>query len=117
VIKINRKDLKIILPVVIVFLIILSITLIYPKYGEIWNLLFWISLFYMSIRTLSNYDNKPLKEKLSEIHISVKIAFILAIVIGLCEVYFGNNLVISTALLVLTIILDIIFSRKKVDKS
>ena len=90
-------------------------TIIYPRYNDIWSLLFWIGIFYMSIRALSssNTQSKSLMEIINEIHISVKIAFALAIIIGLFEVFFGNNLVISTALMVLAIIFDIIFSRKK----
>ena len=114
-IKIKGEDLKIIIPVASVFLIILAMTIIYPRYNDIWSLLFWIGIFYMSIRALSisNTQNKSLMEIINEIHISVKIAFALAIIIGLFEVFFGNNLVISTALMVLAIIFDIIFSRKK----
>ena len=114
-VKIKSEDLKIMIPVVAVFVIMLAVTIIYPKYEDIWNLLFWIGILYMSIKTLSdsNAKNKSLKEILNEIHISVKATFTLAIIIGLLEVFFGNHLLISTALMVLAIIFDIIFSEKK----
>lgn len=110
-IEINSKDLKIIIPVIAAFLIILTITVIYPTYSDIWNLLFWIGIFYLSIKSLSNSDNQI--QSLKQIHISVKIAFVLAIIIGLVEVFVGKSLVFSTALLVLAIILDIIFEKKE----
>lgn len=114
-VKIKSEDLKIMIPVVSVFLIMLAVTIIYPKYDDIWNLLFWIGILYMGFKTLSdsNAKSKFLKEILNEIHISVKATFTLAIIIGLFEVFFGDHLLISTALMVLAIIFDIIFSRKK----
>ena len=114
-IKIKSEELKIIIPVAAVFLIILAVPIIYPGYNDIWSLLFWIGILYMSFRTISdsNAQSKSLKETLNEIHISVKETFALAIIIGLLEVFFGDRLIISTALMVLAIVFDIIFSRKK----
>ena len=67
-VKIKSEDLKIMIPVVAVFVIMLAVTIIYPKYEDIWNLLFWIGILYMSIKTLSdsNAKNKSLKEDLLE---------------------------------------------------
>ena len=110
-VKIKSEDLKIIIPIAAVFSIILAVTIIYPRYNDIWSLLFWIGILYMSFRTIS--DSNAQSKSLNEIHISVKVTFALAIIIGLLEVFFGDGLIISIALMVLAIVFDIIFSRKK----
>jgi len=106
---IKIKEPKHMIPIILIFIILLTITLVY-QYERLWELLLAICVVYTAITALNN--NETANERIKNTHISVKILFILAVITGICEVVIGYPLITSIALLTLALFLDIVFNKK-----
>lgn len=103
-----KKESKFTVSIIIILCALIAITLVYPKYSAIWDVAFLISIFYTSTQTILDTSKKS-KRKLN---INIVIIIIFATIIAFYEMSIGNPLIFSTALLILTNLLDSTLNKK-----